>query len=305
MTEHWALELHGQDGSTWPIQGAGSGPGGSGVQLLPNTQQFYHSPAVTYWVDSGGALQEYQGFSYKRRDPLFGLWTEDDDPEDWRALWSELSMAFGDPDDTFKLKSITTDGDRWLDMRLLEHLGAFEPAEGAQVGGRDPHIHAGGVVMVDAACERPHWYSTVATEAWSLPSGTSGNTSTFEHPGSPGAVAVWPRWTLNGPGTWILPDRSYGQEEKFGRAGEDDSAKTYTVVTLLADEDVAINADPNQPFMHPLAPWMRSNGQSLIYPVKKWTAPHNVTVSVSGATAGVTATLFMDQLFDTPFGRSI
>jgi hypothetical protein len=54
-----------------------------------------------------------------------------------------------------------------------------------------------------------------------------------------------------------------------------------------------------------IGPWMRSSGNTLIYPVAPHTAGHNVTVSVTGATAGVTATIEVDRWFSRPWGVSL
>jgi len=305
MSDHFALQLLGCDGSTWDIEGPDADA--QGVFLLPRPQQFYHSPAVTYWIKSGGAGEKYQGFSYAPRKPLFALVTHDTDPDVWRALWSDLTLAFGDPDDTFRLRAETNDGVRFLRMRLRQHLAAFEAIE--PIVGMDPHLFGCGSVGVDAQCDQPHWYGTPGITSWSLPSGTSGNTTTFLHPGNPGPVPIWPRWTLTAPATWVLPDRSYGQEDDFGRYGDDDSANTWTSTPLVAGEDVLIDSNPDEEFMVTVAgglgPLMRQGGDFLVYPVAPFTAPHNVTVAVSGATAGATATIECDRWFDTPFGRSL
>ena len=306
MSQYWSLQLLGCDGSTWDIQGPDEGA--QGVFLLPKPVQFYHSPAITYWIKSGGAGEKYQGFSYKRRDPLFGLYTESDDPDDWRALWSDLTLAFGTPDDTFRLKSTTTDGERYLKMRLLQHLDSFQALEG--LAGKDPHLFGCGAVMVNAACEQPHWYGDALTGSWSLPSGTSGSTTTFPHPGNPGSVPVWPKWTLTAPATWTtIPDRSYGQEADFGRFDEDDSLNTWSCTPLIAGEDLLVDANPDEEAMVTigggLGPLMRQGGDLLVYPVAERTVPHDVTVAVSGATAGATATIEIVPLYDTPFGRGL
>lgn len=304
MSDYWSLRLLGCDGSEWDIEGPDAGA--QGAFILPKAQQFYHSPAVTYWVQAG-AGQKYQGFAYAPRKPLFHICTTSDDPEDWRDIWSRLSMAFGDPDDVFRLESTTADGVRYLQMRLRQHLAAFEAIEG--LSGKDPHLFGCGSVGVDAQCEQPHWYSDPVQFSWSLPSGTSGATTTFQHPGNPGPVTIWPRWYLTAPGRWVIPDRSYGQEDKFGRHGYNDATNTYSVVALSSGEDLEIDSDPDEEFMVTIAgglgPWMRSQGDVLTYPIPKFTPPHTVTVSVTSATAGATATIECDRYYDTPFGRSL
>ncbi|WP_405490489.1 hypothetical protein [Nocardia sp. NBC_00511] len=274
---------------------------------MPKPKNFYDSPAVTYWISSGGGLQKYQGFSYKRRDPLFGLVIAGDDPEEEIAIADQVRQDLGDPDDTFQLEAETTRwGVRRLTMRLLEDPKSFETGDWE---GKDPFNFQANTVMVSAACEQPHWAADPVTSAWTLSSGTSGSTSSFAHPGNPGDIAVFPRWTLNAPGQWTLPDLSFGQEIDFQRTPGADTNLMFPVVALLAGEDVEVDTNTDKPFILTVAgglgPWMRSNGREMIYPVAPYTPPFSTTVSVTGATAGVAATIEVDRWYSRPFGMSL
>ncbi|WP_433568065.1 hypothetical protein ACQP1O_43255 (plasmid) [Nocardia sp. CA-151230] len=304
MSDYLALRLIGKSGRVWTISGPGAGC--EGVELMPKPKAFYDSPAVTYWISAGGGMQKYQGFSYKRRDPLFGLVIAGDDPEDELAIADQVRQDLGNPDDTFQLEAETRSGVRRLTMRLLEDPKAFETLD---FEGRDPHNFEANSLMVSAACEQPHWAADPVTSDWSLPSGTSGSTSAFQHPGNPGDVAVFPRWTLNAPGQWTLPDPSFGQEIDFQRPPGADTNRMYPVVALQAGEDVEIDTNTNEPFMITaaggLGPWMRSSGRDMIYPVAPNTEPFLTTVSVTGAVTGVTATIEVDRWYSRPFGMSL
>lgn len=303
MSDFLALTLIGVTGRRWDISGPNQGL--QGVELMPKPRQFYDSPAETYWIKSGGALQKYQGFSYKRRDPLFGLVVCGDDPLEEAEIASQLRLDLGMYDNEFSIEAQTAYGTRTLTMRLLEDPKAYESLDWE---GKDPHLYGTSTVMVSAAASMPHWAATPVTESWTV-SGSSGTTTTFEHPGNPGDVVVFPRWTLNGPGTWVIADPSWGQEVDFQRPPGADTNRPYQVVTLQAGEDVEIDTNPDQPFMlSPTAgfgPWMRSSGRELIYPVAPLTRPRSVTVSVTGTTAGATATLEVDRWYSRPFGVSI
>jgi hypothetical protein len=303
VSDFLAITLVGVSGRRWDISGPNQGI--QGVELLPKPKQFFDSPAETYWIKSGGALQKYQGYSFKRRDPLFGLLVCGDDPAEEAEIASQLRLDLGMYDQQFTLEAQTSYGTRSLRMRLLEDPKAYETSDWE---GKDPHLYATSTVMVSAAAEQPHWYATPVTSAWTSP-GSSGTTSTFTHPANPGDVPIWPRWTLNGPGTWTLPDPSWGQEIDFQRDPGVDTNRTYSVVTLLGGEDIEIDTNPDQPFLLTAAggfgPWMRSNGRELIYPVAPQTRPRNVTVSVTGASAGATATLSCDRWFSRPWGVSL
>lgn len=300
MSDFLALTLIGVSGRRWDISGPNQGL--QGAELMPKPKQFYDSPAETYWIKSGGALQKYQGFSFKRRDPLFGLVICGDSPEDEAEIASQVRLDLGMYDQQFIIEAQTSYGTRRLKMRLLEDPKAYETSDWE---GKDPHLYATSTVMVSAAAEMPHWYSDPVTSQWIAP-GSSGATSTFLHPGNPGDVVVFPRWTLNGPGTWTIPDPSWGQEVDFQRPPDADTARTYPVVSLLNGEDVELDTNPDQPFMLTAAgsfgPWMRSNGRELIYPVAPLTRPTQVTVSVTGASAGATATLECDRWYSRPWG---
>lgn len=304
MSDFLALTLIGTSGKRWDISGPNQGQ--QGCELMPKPKQFYDSPAETYWINSGGALKVYQGFSFKRRDPLFGLVMCGDDPEEEAEIHSQVRLDLGMYDQTFQLEAVTSYGTRRLTMRLLEDPKAYETGEWE---GKDPHLYGASTLMVSAAAEQPHWAADPVTESWTLPSGTSGSTSTLLHPGNPGDVVVFPRWTLNAPATWTIADPSLGQEIDFQRQPGADTNLTYPVVALLAGEDVEIDTNTNKPFMITQAgsfgPWMRSNGKELIYPVKARTPPFLTTVSVTGATAGVTATLECDRWYSRPFGVSL
>lgn len=305
MSDLLALRLRGVSGRVWDISGPAQGA--QGVELMPKPKQFYDSPAETYWIKSGGALQKYQGFSFKRRDPLFGLVICGDDPEEEQEIASQVRMDLGMYDQTFELEAETRGGVRRLTMRLLEDPKAFETGEWE---GKDPFDYEACTLMVAAAAEMPHWAADPVTESWTLPSGTSGSTSTFRHPGNPGDVAIFPRWTLNAPAEeWEICDPSFGQELDFQRpAGADENLK-YQVTPLLAGEDVELDTNPDQPFMLTvnggLGPWMRSNGRELIYPVAPLTPAFTTSIRVTGATAGATATIECDRWYSRPFGVSL
>ncbi|MFC8531939.1 hypothetical protein [Nocardia sp. NPDC057227] len=306
MSDFLRLTLIGVSGRRWEISGPGQGR--DGVELMPKPKQFYDSPAETFWIKSGGSLQKYQGFSFKRRDPLFGLFISGDDAEDEAEIHSQMRMDLGMYDQQFELEAETTRwGIRRLKMRLLEDPKAFETGEWE---GKDPHLFGASTLWVSAAAEMPHWYADdPETESWTLTAGTSGSTNHFLHPGNPGDVVVFPRWTLNGPATWTICDPSLGQEIDFQRPAGADTNLTYPVTPLLAGEHVELDTNQSEPFMLTsaggLGPWMRSNGRELIYPVAPLTPPFETTVSVTGATAGVTATIECDRWFSRPLGVSL
>jgi hypothetical protein len=305
MSDFLALALIAPSGRRWDISGPDQGA--QGVELMPKPKQFYDSPAETFWIKSGGSLQKYQGYSFKRRDPLFGLVISGDDPEDDIYIADQVRMDLGMYDQTFMLEATSKYGTRRLQMRLLEDPKAFESGEWE---GGDPHNHEANTIMVSAAAEMPHWYSAPVTESWTVTAGGTATNSHFMHPGNPGDVPIFPRWTLNAPATkWTIPDPSLGQELDFQRDPGEDTDLTFDVVQLLAGEDVELDTNPDKPFMLTIAggfgPWMRSSGRELIYPVKAQTPPFETTVSVVGAAPGATATIECDRWYSRPFGVTL
>lgn len=305
MSDNLQLTLIGRTGRRWTISGPGQGA--QGVELMPKPKQFYDSPAETYWIKSGGALQKYQGFSYKRRDPLFGLVCSGDDPVEDVWIADQLRMDLGDPDDTFQLEAISNWGTRLLSMRLLEDPKAFETGEWE---GKDIYNSQANTLMVSAAAEMPHWYSDPVTSEWIVEAGGTATNPNFEHPGNPGDVAIFPRWTVNAPCTsWTLPDPSFGQELDFQRPAGQDANLTYTVVALETGEDLELDTNPDTQFMVTitggLGPWMRSSGKELIYPVAPYTPAFATTVAAAGVSAGATATLELDRWYSRPLGMTI
>ncbi|MEV6432568.1 hypothetical protein [Nocardia sp. NPDC051463] len=300
MSNYLALTLIGRTGRRWDV--AGPNEGAQGVLLLPKPKQFYDTPALTYWIKSGGAQQKYQGFSYKRRDPLFGLVMFGNSPEEAMYVADQVRADLGNPDDTWCFEAVSDWGTRRLEMRLLE---APEPFTAGAWEGKDGYLYEANTLSVSAACEQPHWFADPVTAEW-----TVGDPPTMEHPGNPGDVPIFPRWTLNAPATeWEIWDGSWGQELDFQRPAGADTNRTYKVTPLLAGEDVRLDTNQDKPFMitHDggFGPWMRSNGRELIYPVARHTPPTDVPISVTGAPAGATATLVCDRWFSRPVGASL
>ena len=306
MSDDLALAAIGADGQRWDI--AGPDAGDQYVWLMKGPKQFYESPAITYWIQSGGGLESYQGSSFKMRKPLFGLVVLGRSPAHAMAVHAELRKSLGAVgEDVFTLEAQTEAwGTRTLSMRHFTTPIAFESGEWE--GGKDPHLSDGPTLMIDAACEMPHWKGETLTGAWTLPAGTAGS-NTILHPGQMGDVATFPRWTINAPAKWNIPDPSWGQEADFQRPAGADIARQFPVVQLNTGEDSYLHSDESTAAIVTVAgglgPWMRSNGDSLIYPVKGFTPPTSLAISVTGAVAPVTATIEVDQLYSMPWAASL
>lgn len=305
MSRYLTLRLIGVDGSMWDL--AGPGEGAQGVLLRRGPQKLIDAPAKTFWIESATG-SHYQGRRFERRDPVFSVQIHHPDPDVWADIDSQFRMALGMYDDEFVLEATTSYGVRRLKMRLLTEPTAYGTAE---YEGGDPFNTRDSTLAISAACSMPFWAADDLTFSWSLPSGTSGSTTfPFENRGD---VIVWPRYFVNAPGTWVLPDPSWGQKlyatttPPYHR-GTLDANRTVPLPALLAGEDCSVNTDPDEETLvasNGALVQARWNANGLLYPIAPKTLPTNVTVSVTGASAGAAVQVWIPRRFSRPFGVTV
>lgn len=308
MPEQMVIWLRGVDGSRWDLSGPDAGV--QGVELRPGPKRFIDAPARTFWIQ-GAQRQHYLGHQFERRDPVFAvnIFVPDpntppaDMPYVWRDIDSRFRQALGMYDGEFRLTVETGSDIRHLDMRLLSDPIAYENGEWE---GKDPHLYATSTLLINAAAAQPFWYADDLEFSWALESGSSGST-TFAYENR-GDVIVWPRYFVTAPGTWTLPDPSWGQEIAHQRPPGSDLIRDETLPTLLSGEDCDVHSDPDEPFLTAAnkAPvWARTNGRGLIYPIKPKTLPTSLTVSIADATPGAAVTLTIPRRYSRPIGVKI
>lgn len=296
------ITLAGCDGSSWVLAGPGVDPDGAGVTLRPGPKRLIDAPAKTLWLQ-GAVNQSYQGVQFQRRDPTFIVNIIGDDPREWRDLDSAFRTALGMYDKQFTITVQTEDTTRSLDLRLLQDPTAWESGEWET--GRDPHPFAASTLLVAAAAEQPFWYADDIVLTWEATTGTGSTTLPFQNFGD---VIVWPRYFVNAPGSWVLPDYSWGQETEYQRAPGADSARTFPLTPLLAGEDSDVDSDPDEELIVAVngAPvWARNDGDGLIYPIAPKTPVTPVPISVSGANPNAGVTVTIPQRFSRPIGVSL
>lgn len=308
MSDFLELSLTGVEGSQWDVSGPQAGA--QGVWMLPQTSKLLSdTPAKTFWIKSGYG-QKYQGFQYQRRDPLFGFFIDPDaSPQQWRDIDSRFRLALGHYNDQFVI-SATTQPDnqtRQLTIRLLQEPTSWE--KGAWEG-KDPHLYSASTIVVDGACETPHWVGEMETASWTITSGSSGAANILL-PGNPGDVAIFPRWFVNAPtsgtATWTIPDYSWGQEADFFRPAGADATRTVPLPGLLPGEDCDVNTNDDLEYIiavNKSPVWMRNNGDFAFYPIAPQTPPTLVPISVTGATPPMTATVECDRWYTRAWGVS-
>lgn len=300
MSDHMVITMTGADGSSWNLTDPEPGP--AGVELRPGPKKLIDAPARTFWIQ-GASRMHYQGKQFERRDPIFGVNVYADHPDVWRDIDSQFRMALGMYDQQFTITVETPDGVRHLDLRLLSEPTAYESGEWE---GKAPDLHCVSTLLISAAAEMPFWYAEDYTESWSLPSGTSGSHN-FSH-SNPGDIEVWPRYFCTAPGTWTLPDRSWGQEAAYQRPLSADATRTVALPALVIGEDLDVNADPDEEALvaaNGALVWARWSGNGLLYPIKPQTPPTSVAVSVSGASTGAAVTMTLPRRFSRPFGVTL
>lgn len=294
------ITLTGCDGSTWVLAGPGVEPDGLGVTMRPGPKRLIDAPAKTLWIQ-GAVNQTYQGVQFQRRDPTFMVTIVRDTPREWRDLDSAFRTALGMYDQQFTITVDTSDSSRSLDLRLLQEPTAWE----ADWEGRDPHTIRASTLQIAAAAEQPFWYADDYVLPWSTTTGTGSTSLVYQNLGD---VIVWPRYFVNAPGIWVLPDFSWGQEGEYQRPPGVDVANTVPLPTLLSGEDCDVNSDPDEEFIVAVnrAPvWARTEGRALVYPIAPKTPPTSVPISVSGANPNAGVTVTIPQRFSRPIGVSL
>ncbi|WP_043648067.1 hypothetical protein [Nocardia thailandica] len=304
MPSQMHIWMKGSDGSRWDLSGPGQGD--QGAELRPGPKKLIDAPAKTFWVQ-GGARMHYQGHQFERRDPVFVVNIFDPtgrgNPDTWRDIDSRFRLALGMYDEEFQIVVEIGSDVRTLNMRLLSEPVAYE--NGGHEG-KDPHLYAESTLLINAAASQPFWSGPDIVQEWELPSGTSGSTSFVYQ--NRGDVIIWPRYFVTAPGTWTLPDRSWGQEIAHQRPVGADLGRDVPLPALLAGEDADVNSDPDEEYIvtaNNSPAWARANGKSLLYPIKARTKPVSLPISVTGATAGAAIQLTLPQRFSRPLGVSL
>ncbi|WP_157116928.1 hypothetical protein [Nocardia vaccinii] len=276
--------------------------GTEGVEIQKNTSQLLtDADADTFYIKSIYG-QSYQGFQWKQRRPTFGVNVHHPDPDQWMQIESDFRDDLGMFDDTFSITAEAPGSTRDLEMRLYQAPDSY--SKGAWEG-KSPFLQDTSTMAIMAACERPFWAAESIVYPCTFPTGNGTLPIWVENRGN---VPIFLEWKLPAPGTWTVPDYSWGQELKFGRTPGQDATRTVTLNPLQAGEDLDLDTDPYQKQMVAASNTpveQRNLGVQLMYPVAPKTPPTQVPLELVGGTANTTAYVVCPAWFSRPFGVSL
>jgi len=298
MSDYLRFTLIGATGREWDLTRSSR----EGVELRTGAQQFIDAPAKTFWIKSVYG-QTYQGFQWARREPTFAVTIAGKTADRWEQLDSDFRDDLGMYNNTFSIRAETGSTSRTLCMRLLEQPEAYTKGDWE---GKDPHLFRASTLAIPAACELGFW---VGQSLVSPPcTFSTGNGTQWIPVVNYGDVPIWLTWNLPAPGTWTVPDYSWGQEEEFGYVNGEWATRTVTLSPLTSGEDLVLNTDPNTKQMiaangDPVQ--QRNGGIQLIFPVAPKTPPTLVPLELVGGNAGATAYVTCPSWFSRPWGVSL
>jgi hypothetical protein len=300
MSDYLRYILVGASGREWDLTRSSR----EGVELRPGAQQFIDAPASTFWIKSIYG-QSYQGSQWKRREPTFAVTIAGKTADRWEQIDSDFreDLGIGIPGaQTFTLRAETGAACRTLCMRLLEHPEAYTKGDWE---GKDPHLFRKSTLAIPAACERGFWTGKSLVSSVTFP---TGNGTLPIWVANYGDVPIWLFWSLPAPGTWTVPDYSWGQEEDFGYVAGEWATRTLTLSPLTSGEDLEIETNPDGKGMiaangDPVQ--QRNGGIQFIFPVAPHTPPTQIPLELVGGNAGTTAYVTCPAWFSRPWGVSL
>lgn len=298
MSKQLKIEITGRDGSQWVISGPGFGQ--QGVILKPKVSQLIDTPVKTLYVP-GPFGEEFAGKRVQRREMVFTvqIGSEEMTPEEWAVADAAWRWAWDYQEESTMTITVlnadgTVDSSRYMKLRLLEEPKSY--------GDRDPFIYGDDEVVMTCTATFPYWRSADRVYEWSTTSASGSHTFTIANDGD---VPVWPRWNISAPGTWTLPDYSWGND-MYSRAVED-AERTIAVPTLPAGAHASVDSDPRVQTIicvNEYPAQQHWKGHDLLYPVMPGVSD-SVPVSVSGATGGAAVQLVLPAWYSRPWSKPV
>lgn len=270
--------------------------------LMPGMTKLIDSPAQTFWVQ-GATRMYYQGSQFERRDPLFTVAVHDPNRFVWSDIESRFRMALGMYDQEFVMAIKTHWGTRRLSMRLLQEPTAYTTNEAEK-----KWAFGETTLTIPAAAAQPFWVGDPWTDEWENSGGTGTGSLVLYNQGD---VPTWPQYEVTAPGTWTLPDQSWGQDLYF-RYGPplislaaEDAGRDVALPALVTGEDTSVDTDPDVPTLIAAngAPVQnRWGGNGFLYPIAAHTPKTACTVLISGGSTSSAVTMTIPQWFSRPWG---
>ncbi|RBO87960.1 hypothetical protein [Nocardia puris] len=284
------VEVEGCDGSRFVISGVGMGA--QGVWLGTDVAGIYDAPVRTiYGSHSSQIGSTYYARRNLQRDIVFGVTVGNTTGRTWGQADSAWRKAWSYDRDT-RLWITTEDSRRHLRLRLGEQP-AFEPE-------RDPHMTKVERVVMTCVAGDPWWYEEPVTDAFVATGPESQGAVTVSNPTD---VEIWLEWIVQGPGRWVLPDFSWG-DNRFRRA-EEDRHRRISLPMARADQVFWVQSDPFADQLRDMngsQVWSLMNGVAFLYPVPPWTPETELPVSVTDAEEGAGLQVRCPRTWSRPWG---
>lgn len=292
MSDELKIELTGRDGSYWCLSGPGYGQ--QGVILKPKVSQFIDAPVKTLFVP-GPFGEEFAGKRFQRREMVFTVQVGGDemDYETWSSVDAQWRWAW-DYEEQSRLTVTTSDGVRYLDVRLLEEPKSY--------GDRDPYLTGDNEVVMTVTSTFPFWQEEPRFYEWETDLDTDRTTFSIRNDGD---IPVWPRWTLSAPGKFVLPDFCWGSDI-YSRA-DLDSGRTIVLPLLPDGADAVVDSDPRVQTIicqNEFPAQQQWKGQDLLYPVMPGKGG-DIPVRVSQAVGGAAVRLVIPRWYSRPWSRPV
>lgn len=294
MSDELKIELTGRDGSYWCLSGPGYGQ--QGVIMKPKVSQLIDTPVKTLYVP-GPFGEEFAGKRVQRREMVFTVQVGGDemDYETWASVDAQWRWAW-DYEEQSRLTVTTSDGIRYIDVRLLEEPKAY--------GDRDPYLTGDNEVVMTVTATFPYWQEEPHTYEWSTDIDTDRTTFNVRNDGD---VPVWPRWTVSAPATWVLPDFSW-DNDMYSRASLD-SGRTILLPALPKGADASVDSDPRVQTIicaNEYPAQQHWQGQDLLYPIMPGKGG-DIPVRMFGgsATTGSAIRLTVPRWYSRPWSRPV
>lgn len=243
------------------------------------------TPVKTLYVP-GPFGEEYAGKRVQRREMVFTVQVglEDEGPDYWASVDAAWRWAW-DYEQECKMTVTTSDGERFIYLRLLEEPKSY--------GDKDPHLTGDEEVVMTVTATFPYWQEKPAVYEFTG--------STNLDIANTGDIAVFPSWTLTAPGTWTLPDYSWGSD-MYSRA-EADATRTVTLPNLPSGAHCVVDADPRVQTLvcaNSYPAQQHWKGKDLMYPIA---AGAKGTVSVTGPS--LPGRLTIPRWYSRPWSRPV
>lgn len=297
LSELLKIELTGRDGSYWCLSGPGYGQ--QGVILKPKVSQFIDTPVKTLYVP-GPFGEEFAGKRVQRREMVFTVQVGGDemDPETWATVDAQWRWAW-DYQEQARMSVTTSDGTRWIDLRLFEEPKSYSD--------RDPYLTGDNEVVMTVTATFPYWQEDPRVYEWEATDKTTNSAHGSFDIRNDGDVPVWPRWSLTAPGSWVIPDFSWGNDV-YSR-GEMDSGRTIWIPDLPNGAHVVVDSDPRVQTLicaNEYPAQQHWKGNDLLYPVMPGKGS-NVPFRVSDfdPDVGAACRLSLPRWFSRPWSRPV